>query len=78
MIPLNWYLILGAALFLLLQILATVWNVGSGGFAGTQMAGTPESIGRAMFTDYVLPFEAASLLILIALMGAIIFAKKDL
>ena len=43
-----------------------------------QLAGTPEAIGQSLFTDYVLPFELTSLLILIALMGAVVFAKKDL
>ena len=43
-----------------------------------QTAGTPEAIGRSLFTDYLLPFEVTSLLILIALMGAVVFAKKEL
>ena len=65
-------------LFLLLMILATLWRIRATTFAETQMAGTPQAIGRALFTDYLLPFELTSLLILIALMGAIVFAKKDL
>lgn len=65
------------ALFLLFMIGATVWNVGIATNA-TQMTGTPEAIGQSLFTDYVLPFELTSLLILIALMGAVVFAKKDL
>lgn len=64
------------ALFLLLMIGATVWNAGMPAGA-TQMPGTPEAIGQSLFTDYALPFELTSLLILIALMGAVIFAKKD-
>ncbi len=43
----------------------------------SQLAGTHEAIGRSLFTDYLLPFEATSLLILIALMGAVVFAKKE-
>ena len=65
------------ALFLLFMILAAVINV-SGLNAGGQLAGSPEAIGRSLFTDYLLPFEATSLLILIALVGAVVFAKKDL
>ena len=38
----------------------------------------PQAIGASLFTDYLLPFELTSLLILIALMGAVVFAKKDL
>ena len=43
-----------------------------------QLVGSPQAIGQSLFTDYLLPFEATSLLILIALMGAVVFAKKDL
>jgi len=64
-------------IFLLLMIGATVWNVGISGNA-TQMEGSAEAIGQTLFTDYLLPFELTSLLILIALMGAVVFAKKDL
>jgi NADH:ubiquinone oxidoreductase subunit 6 (subunit J) len=42
------------------------------------MTGTAQAIGQSLFTDYLLPFELTSLLILIALMGAVVFAKKDL
>ena len=63
-------------LFLLFLIGATVWNVGISPNS-TQMTGSAEAIGQSLFTDYVLPFELTSLLILIALMGAVVFAKKD-
>ncbi|PWT97765.1 MAG: NADH-quinone oxidoreductase subunit J [Terriglobia bacterium] len=45
-----------------------------GGFTG----GTAEAVGRALFTSYVLPFEVTSLLILIAIIGAIVLARKEL
>lgn len=38
--------------------------------------GTAESIGRTLFTQYLFPFEAISLLLLAALVGAIILAKR--
>lgn len=38
--------------------------------------GTVESIGKSLFTDYVLPFEAASFLLLAAIIGALVLAKK--
>lgn len=34
-------------------------------------------IGKAMFSQYVVPFEIASVLLLVALVGAIILAKKE-
>jgi NADH-quinone oxidoreductase subunit J len=38
---------------------------------------TAESIGGLMLTRYVLPFEIASLLLTVALIGAIVIAKED-
>jgi NADH-quinone oxidoreductase subunit J len=40
--------------------------------------GKPYDVGRAMFTDYLLPFEVTSVLILIAIIGAIVLARKEL
>jgi len=76
---LRWLKLIGIPLgiFLLMMIGATVWNVGNSTNA-TQMTGTAQAIGQSLFTDYLLPFELTSLLILIALMGAVVFAKKDL
>ena len=34
-------------------------------------------IGESLFRDYVLPFEAVSFLLLAALIGAIVLARKD-
>lgn len=45
-----------------------------GGFQG----GTAQAIGRALFTTYLLPFEITSILILIAIVGAIVLARKEL
>jgi NADH-quinone oxidoreductase subunit J len=36
-----------------------------------------EEIGRSMFDRFVLPFEAISVLLLAALVGAIVLARKD-
>lgn len=38
----------------------------------------PAEIGRSLFTDYLLPFEVVSVLILIALVGAIVLARKEI
>ena len=44
--------------------------------ANSVKAGTIESIGRELFTNYVVPFEAAGFLLLAATIGAIVLAKK--
>jgi NADH-quinone oxidoreductase subunit J len=56
-------------------------------FLGTKGEYTPERIneigntqlvGKLLFTDYVLPFEIASILLFAAILGAIVLAKKKL
>jgi NADH-quinone oxidoreductase subunit J len=39
-------------------------------------AGTVETIGRELYTNYILPFEAAGFLLLAATLGAVVLAKK--
>ena len=45
-------------------------------------AGTPEpttyGIGKAFLTDYVLPYEIASLVLLVALIGAVVVSRKEI
>ncbi len=45
-----------------------------GGFRG----GSAEEIGHALFTTYLLPFEVTSILILIAILGAVVLARKEM
>jgi NADH-quinone oxidoreductase subunit J len=76
---LRWLKFIGIpmGLFLLFMVVATVSDV-EGNPSAPELAGTAQAIGASLFTDYLLPFELTSLLILIALMGAVVFAKKDL
>jgi len=39
-------------------------------------AGTIEAIGRELFTNYIVPFEAAGFLLLAATIGALVLAKR--
>lgn len=40
--------------------------------------GTTLDVGRKLFTAYLLPFEVTSVLILIAIVGAIVLARKEI
>jgi NADH-quinone oxidoreductase subunit J len=40
-------------------------------------SGTTETLGRVLLNVYALPFEVASLLLLVALIGAIVLARRD-
>ena len=38
----------------------------------------PEFVGMLLYTDYLVPFELASMLLLVAMVGAILLARKDM
>lgn len=42
------------------------------------IVGSTEVIGRSLFTTYLFPFEVASLLLLVGMVGAIVLAKRKL
>src|SRR5918992_1304884 len=44
----------------------------------TEGVGSVENIAMALFTNYLIPFELASMLLLVAMVGAIVLAKKEL
>ena len=44
---------------------------------GGHLEGNVHNVARLLFRDYVLPFEVTSLLILIAILGAVVLAKKE-
>jgi len=39
--------------------------------------GTPASIGHLLFSQYLLPFEVTSILLLVAMIGAIVLTRQD-
>jgi NADH-quinone oxidoreductase subunit J len=44
---------------------------------GAFTGGGPREVGTALFTRYLLPFEVTSVLILIAIVGAVVLALKE-
>jgi NADH-quinone oxidoreductase subunit J len=67
----------GAALVLLI-----VGAVGSAGLrtsaAPAEDFGTTAALGERLFTHFLLPFEITSLLLLIAIVGAVVMAKRKM
>ena len=43
-----------------------------------RFVGRTAPLAHLLFTDFALPFELTSILILIAILGAIVLAKKDI
>lgn len=56
------------------SILATHWPRS---VAEPSNVPTTEAIGRALFTTFALPFEVASVLLAVAMIGAIVIARED-
>jgi NADH-quinone oxidoreductase subunit J len=42
------------------------------------LEGDPVPLGKLLFTQYLLPFEVVSVLLLVAMIGVILLSKKDL
>lgn len=65
-------------LFALLStmVLVTPWQLSA--ISPAVIENTIITIGKHFFSDYLLPFEIASVLLLMAMVGAIILARRDL
>ena len=70
----------GSALAALL-VLQLVWALTEAADLGGPVQGTPDdgsvrALGRLLFTDYMFAFEATSILILVAMVGAVVLAGR--
>jgi len=63
----------GMIAYVIQRILPITEPVVFGSFQG----GTALELGKSLFTVYLLPFEVTSVLILIAILGAIVLARKE-
>ena len=46
--------------------------------AALPVSGNTEQVGWLLYTSYLIPFEIASILLLVAMIGAIVLAKREL
>jgi NADH-quinone oxidoreductase subunit J len=68
-------LVIGGGVFAMLTwFMVDAW---SGERITNQAATSTAALGNAIFRNYVLPFEAVSILLLAALIGAIVLARRD-
>ena len=56
--------------------IAKFWQPPAGGVP--ESYGTTEAIAKVLFKTYLLPFEMAGLLLLVAIVGAVMIAKREL
>jgi NADH-quinone oxidoreductase subunit J len=45
--------------------------------AAAETFGAPEEIGRVLFTRYLLPFEVAGIILLVAIVGVVVLSRRD-
>jgi NADH-quinone oxidoreductase subunit J len=69
-------MILFALLFPFLKAYNAVRAPRNPGFSADSV-GSAEHLGRILFKEYLLPFEVTSVLILVAIIGVVIFAKRQ-
>ena len=51
---------------------------GAAAAAAMPVTGNTEQVGWLLYTSYLIPFEIASMLLLVAMIGAIVLAKREL
>lgn len=67
-----------AALYVGLLIFINVLPFSHGDLPSNQLNVTPKILGQLLLTKYAVPFELASLLLTVAVVGAVVLAKKKL
>ncbi|GEN34429.1 MULTISPECIES: NADH-quinone oxidoreductase subunit J [Aneurinibacillus] len=75
--PVKWLIRIGVSVFFIIVFLgiqSVQWSDKPADFTAKDNV---KEIGVQMFTNYVIPFEMVSVLLLVALVGAIILAKKE-
>lgn len=74
-------LLIAAGIMIILKVGLAGFKVG---FKGTwsieaiEKVTDTKALGKVLFTEYILPFEIASLILLVAIIGAVFLAKKRL
>lgn len=72
------YVAMLLGLFLVSALAYTLLTQYNGGeiTATAIQGGVPAAVGFALFTEYILPFELAAILLLVALLGALLLARR--
>jgi NADH-quinone oxidoreductase subunit J len=74
--PLPAPLALALCAALALVLLTAVWGAGRPAVAVPADFGSIQQVGRVLFRRYLLPFEAASIVLLIGMIGAVVLGKR--
>ena len=70
--------LLTEAVLLVFQSEGPVFPAAAATGQGGDVTGNTESIGQVLYSTYLFPFEVASLILLVAMVGAVILSKKGI
>ncbi len=79
-LPWQKWLAVGLAVILAVEgvfLISTQRAAGLINPAPVESTGSPQAIGELLFNQYLLPFEVTSLLLLVAMIGAIVLTHKE-
>ncbi len=65
------------ALLLVVELAWALTGSGRPAESGAAPIGSVREVGRVLFTDYMFAFEATSILILVAMVGAVVLARRE-
>jgi len=65
------------AIVLVVQLLWALTRIGEPAAFEAAAVSSVRTLGHVLFTDYAFPFEVTSVLILVAMVGAVVLAKRD-
>jgi NADH:ubiquinone oxidoreductase subunit 6 (subunit J) len=71
--PLAFIAAIGLGAVLVGSVLSTAWPNDTGAIQNISL----EAIGNLLFDKWAIPFEIASLVLLVALIGAVVIARED-
>jgi NADH-quinone oxidoreductase subunit J len=74
--PVTYILAAGFAGTLIWMIRSTFTGAGFAGLKEANAAGNTQALGRVLFNRYVFPFEVASVLLIIAAIGAMVLGRR--
>lgn len=69
-------LIMAAFFVMILGKITVIPQLGEYSIEAIQSEGSLMTVGKVLYTKYLLPFEIASIILLVAIIGAVLLAKK--
>lgn len=59
-------------------LMSTIWKTHAADRVSPTLEGATVPLGKSLFTNYLLPFEIVSVLLLVAMVGVILLSKREI